>query len=222
MISNNLIVALDTSSLAEAVSTIEKLDGLVSFYKIGLELLVGGQTKIIFDNYKNIDVFLDLKFPNDIPQTVKRTVTAITNLNIKFLTLSDGFTKELIKTAKEARGDNEHPKLLFVPALSSYNDDYTKFIESCNLALSWGVDGFIASGYRINTIRDHAPKALIVSPGIRLTNQNADDHKHFCSPSEAIRRGANYIVVGRPITQASNKREAAQEIIEDINNGVLP
>jgi orotidine-5'-phosphate decarboxylase len=225
-----VIVALDVPTGEEALALVEELGNIVSFYKIGLELLVSGSVERLLRRLvTDHQVFVDAKLPNDIPETVRRVTRSVAEMGVKFLTLSSGVTTETFRAAVDGRAEHADPQLLFVPALSSqdrsdfetlagasptaFEDDLTRKAAS---AKSAGADGFIVSGQEIQLLRKLYPKALLVSPGIRPAGATKDDHKRSCTPSEAIRLGADYIVVGRPIRHASNRRLAAQLIIDEV------
>jgi orotidine-5'-phosphate decarboxylase len=230
---DRLIVALDVPTGADALRMVDELHGLVSFYKVGLELLMAGEMgallRALTAGHK---VFVDLKLPNDIPETVRRVVGLAADLGVSFLTLSNSATPDTIASAIDGRGANRiDPKLLFVPLLSSMNraefsqhsgrpeSSFESLLEErTSMAKSAGVDGFIVSGQEIGLLRSKYPrsKALLVSPGIRPTGAPKDDHKRSCTPAEAMRLGADYIVVGRPIRDAPSRKDATKRIIDEI------
>jgi orotidine-5'-phosphate decarboxylase len=229
---DRVIFALDVPNKKEAFRLIDELGDRLSFYKVGLELLMSGGidellTVLVRDGKK---VFVDLKLPSDIPETVRRAVSVAADLGVTFLTLSSTVMDATIQTAKEARGDRPGPKLLFVSFLSSLSrEDYEQLygrpgttferflIERTHAARKAGADGFIVSGEQIQLLRqEFGPGVVLVSPGIRPAWASADDHKRMCTPAEAIRWGADYIVVGRPIKNAPNRREAAQRVIDEL------
>ena len=227
---DRIIVALDVPTSGEALRLVDELSDLVTFYKVGLELLMaGGMEKLLEKLVKDKRVFVDLKLPSDIPETVQRVVRLAAKLGVKFLTLSYSAGRETIRAAITGRGDQTSPELLYVPALSSLDQedfaqmtgrDASEFGEDllarARKARNEGVDGFVVSGQEIRLVRKAIPDLTLVSPGIRLSGTSHDDHKRACTPSEAIRLGANYIVVGRPIRNAPNPRDATQRIIEEI------
>jgi orotidine-5'-phosphate decarboxylase len=179
-------------------------------------------------------VFVDLKLPNDIPETVKRAVGVAAQHGVTFLTLSNSVTEETIRAAALGRGERRDPKLLFVPVLSSLDRtdfakqtgqdpaEFERFLERrTEESQRAGADGFIVSGQEIQLLRKRYPQAVLVSPGIRPAGSATDDHKRSCTPAEAIRFGADYIVVGRPIRNAPNRRDAAARIIDEIASAAL-
>jgi orotidine-5'-phosphate decarboxylase len=230
---DRLIVALDVPTPQEAFALVSELKGVVSFYKVGLELLMGGgMHEILTKLTEEHQVFVDLKLPGDVGETVKRVVRLASALKVRFLTLSASADEETVKAASEGRGSSDNPKLLFVSYLSSLDQrdfarltghsegDFDSFLISrSENALNAGCDGFIASGDAIRLLRTKFPEALIVSPGIRLPGDRTDDHKRLTTPSEALQMGANYLVVGRPIRNASNRHAAALRIIDEMEKG---
>lgn len=225
-----LIVALDVPTGREALDLVKELDGVVSFYKIGLELLIGGDMEgLLRVLIQESQVFVDLKMPSDIPETVRRTVGVAASLGVRFLTLSHSASRETIQAAVQGRGENAWPELLFVPILSSLDrSDYaaiagqdpagfeSDLVRRAGVAKGLGTDGFIVSGQEIGLLREAFPDVTLVSPGIRPAGSSRDDHKRSCTPAEAIELGADYIVVGRPIRNASDRRGAAQRIVDEL------
>jgi len=229
-----LIVALDVPEKAEALAIVRELEGLVTFYKVGLELLMrGGIEELIRELTRDKRVFLDLKLPGDIDETVRRAVQLAADMGVTFLTLSAASEPPAIRAAHAGRGAAAHPKLLFVSYLSSRDEgDYraanpapdvpftAHVVERSRMALESGCDGLIASGELIRTLRASFPRAILVSPGIRPAGTATDDHKRASTPGAAIAMGADYLVVGRPIRNAENRRLVAQGIIGEIEEAL--
>lgn len=224
-----LIVALDVPTADDALVLVGELEGLVSFYKVGTELLMSGEMGSLLVHLKDKKVFVDLKMQGDIPETVRRTVEVAAKRGVTFLTLSYLATRGTIRTAALGRGRHDGPKILLVSYLSSMDRaDFTEQTgrdpsefeaylgERTSIAIGSGADGFIVSGQEIGVLRARYPDAILVSPGIRPSGASTDDHKRSCTPAEAIRLGADYIVVGRPIRDAPDRRAAAQRIIDEI------
>jgi orotidine-5'-phosphate decarboxylase len=229
---DRVIVALDFPTPAEALRLVEELEGLVSFYKVGLELLVGGGLGDLLRQLKDKHVFLDVKLPDDITDTIRSVVRLASATGVRFLTLSRSVSPATIRAALEGRGSNAYPQLLWVPFVSSQDQGdfaemsgrpasefHAEMMHRSHEVKALGVDGFIVSGQEIAMLRSEFPDALLVSPGIRPAGAPKDGHKRACTPSEAIRFGADYIVVGRPIRNAGAppaRREAAQHIIDEM------
>ena len=224
-----LIVALDVPTIEQARMLVEQLNGLVSFFKIGLHLhLVPGLNDFIrklIENGKK--VFVDFKY-NDVDATVEKAVEQAAKRGITFVTIhGNGST---IRAAIRGRGDGGLPKILLVTLLTSldavdirdlgYRTISVKelVLQRAKMALDAGCDGVIASGQEAQAIRQLArnQQLLIVSPGIRPRNTSTDDHKRPSSPTDAIEAGADYLVVGRPIIQASKPRQAAERIRDEM------
>ena len=233
---DRLIVALDVSSHEEALALVEKLDNVL-FFKIGWQLFFSGNyltliRKIQERRSEGGGVFIDLKISGDIGNTISRFVEELIRFNVKLITLSESVatskTIETISTIREVRGQRGYPEILMVPMLSSLDDNDrrlyepndprdtdTFILEQGKALLRHGCDGLIVSGNAISVCRQL--DCLLVSPGIRPVGHPAQDHKRFTTPAEAIRYGADYLVVGRPILNASDQRQAAANIIDEID-----
>lgn len=230
-----LIFALDVSTPGEAIKLVDELEGCVSFFKVGLELLMSGGMRELLDYLKKDKrVFVDLKLPSDITETVRRVVALGAELEIDFITLSATANPDTIAAALDGRGKRPKPLLLFVPFLSSLGaaefsslygqrekDFATFFEERVSFALKSNCDGLIVSGDEIGLVREKHPDALLVCPAIRPSGSSTDDHKRFTTPAKAIDLGADYLVVGRPIRNATNRREAAEAIIAEIDEALF-
>lgn len=232
-------MALDVPSLEEARQYVKDLEGVAWFYKIGLELFLSVNADFIRELRKrNCRIFLDLKM-NDIDETVRRAVNLAADLDVDFLTIFGNHATA--KAAKLGRG-NRPMKILTIPLLSSWGakdledlgllsahtgvharfsslDDYV--VWRADMAMAQGCDGFIVSGNYVRILRERfGENALIVSPGVRLRDQNTHDHQRSLTPFDAIQAGADYLVVGRPIRDAVNRRDMAQKIQEEIGAAV--
>jgi orotidine-5'-phosphate decarboxylase len=242
---DRIIVALDFPARAQALELVDQLDGLISFYKVGLELLLAGGLEDLLSHLVGKRVFVDLKLPDDISATIGSVVRLAAEKGVTFLTLSHSAGPATIRAAVRGRGSHGSPQLLSVPVLSSqdqadfasqtgrapseFHDD---LVHRAKRAKDLGADGFIVSGQEIALLRAEFPRATLVSPGIRPAWASADDHKRACTPAEALRLGADFIVVGRPIRGAGGRdarRAAAERIIDEIavvsleqNNGLRP
>jgi orotidine-5'-phosphate decarboxylase len=186
----------------------------------------------LLESLRGKRVFVDLKVPGDISNTISAVIDVCFEHGVTFLTLSDSMPSPAIRAAAAAR--NAHRgfdlKLLTVPLVSSLDasdlaettgttsDLETYVLTRAKRAIDAGCDGVIASGDAIQWCRTAFPlPTVIVSPGIRPAGAAADDQKRHTTPAEAIRRGADYLVVGRPILRASDPRAAAAGIIEEID-----
>lgn len=214
-----LIFALDVSSTDEAKKMVEKLGDSVLFYKIGLQLfMAGGYFELLeWLTARKKKVFADLKF-YDVPQTVQLAVQALKGRNIEFVTVHGND-----KIMKAAAANKNNVKILAVTVLTSMDAGdlrqmgYMGSVEDLVLsraqqALELGCDGIIASGLEAARIREQlGPKLIIVCPGIRPV-ATVDDQKRTVDVRQAFLSGADYIVVGRPIKDAPDPREAAEGI----------
>jgi len=224
-----LIFALDVASVEEAREFVRKLDGNVSFFKVGMELYVSSGPALISELVsEGKKVFLDLKF-YDIPETVKRAVTRVASIGASFLTIH-GDTK-IIRAAVEGRSGS-HLKLLAVTALTSLdtNDLHEMgfsgsvedlVVQRAGKALEYGCDGVISSPQEASKVRalarsKKAGEFLIVTPGVRPAGVATDDHKRLATPGDAIQAGADYLVVGRPIRDAADPCAKAESIIAEM------
>jgi orotidine-5'-phosphate decarboxylase len=227
---DRIIVALDVPTVDEALAGVERLDN-ISFFKVGLQLFMTGGLPDLLHALRNKRVFVDLKLPGDISNTIAAVIDACVNMNVELLTLSESMPLPAIRAARAARAarNSSHPKFLTVPVLSSLdasdlpagaggeNGVEAVIVKRAQAALDAGCDGIIASGDAIQVCRRAFPSTLIVSPGIRPSGASTDDHKRHTTPAEAIRLGADYLVIGRPILKAPDPRAAAQRIIEEID-----
>lgn len=231
----SLIVALDVPSVDEALEAVKDLEGVVSFFKVGLQLFITGELPRLLKALREKSVFVDLKVPGDIGNTIGSVVDLCVAAHVRFLTLSESMPAPAIRAAKAARGrhGSKVPEFLTVPFLSSLDRDDLKamtgnddvdvneyILRRAFVALEAGCDGIIASGQEIRLCRRAFPKTIIVSPGIRPRGSRSDDHKRFTTPTEAILMGANYLVVGRPILKSGSPPQSAKEIIEEIDQAI--
>lgn len=227
---NRLIVALDVPSIGEAKNLVNQLDGVVSFFKIGIILHITSGLEFIkwlIENDKK--VFLDLKF-FDIPDTVKEAVKVVANIGVDFLTVHGN--EKIIKAAVKGRGESKL-KVLGVTLLTSLDAyDIKELGFPCSVpelvlfrakrALSAGCDGVIASGCETTLIKKEiGPKLLIITPGIRPKDADIDTHKRSTTPTQAIKDGADYLVIGRPIIKAKDPQKASEEIIKEIELAIM-
>jgi orotidine-5'-phosphate decarboxylase len=229
-IRDKLIVALDVPSYDDARDLVVTLGDSVTFYKIGLELLFSEGLSLASElKNEGKRIFLDMKFL-DIGNTVEKAVAGVADLGLDFLTIHGTDTKTM-KAAVKGRG-NSKLKILAVTVLTSLDqNDLTEqgitlsprdlVLKRAKLAQDAGLDGVIASGQEAASIRaEVGPDFLIVTPGIRLPGGDAGDQKRITTPEDAIRNGANHIVVGRPINAARSPVEAAQTFLNHLSRAV--
>ena len=222
---DRLIVALDVPGMEDAKALIDKLGDSVGVYKIGLELLFSGGFALIHELAQaGRPVFVDAKLL-DIEATVERATAAIARSGAAFLTVH-AMDRKTIAAAARGRGDAPL-KLLGVTVLTNLSraDLAEHGIDEAPLAVvqrrammarDGGFDGIIASAQEARALRERLRQSLIVTPSIRQPGEDTQDQTRVMTPAAAIKAGADYLVVGRPITQAPDPREAAEAIVEEI------
>lgn len=207
---DRLIVALDLPGIEEARAMVQQLDGVVDFFKIGLTLQLAPGVESLIQEVISAGkkVFLDYKY-YDIAETLRKTVSMAAKLGVSFLTIHGPGT--LVKAAVAGRG-NSPLKLFTVTVLTNldksdmaemgYSEHTVEQIvlHRARKALEAGCDGVIASGQEAEAIRKLSKNLLIVTPGIRPDGSPEDDQKRRVTPAQAILSGADYLVIGRPIT----------------------
>ena len=224
---DRLILALDVASAEEAVHLLDRIGEAISFVKIGLELYtVAGPEMIKHARLRKKRIFLDLKFL-DIEETVKRATARAAAMGIDFVTVHAN--RKALNAALEGRGavpsDGSGLKLLAVTVLTNFDAADLRDMgiqwsvadlvaARAKLAAEVGFDGVVASGEEPSVIRQRVSQdLLIVTPGIRPSDQGADDHARVSTPTSAISAGADYLVVGRPIRDAPDPRAASERIV---------
>lgn len=220
-----VIIALDVDSAQEADRLVNSLGDSAGFYKVGMELFaVAGPDYVrsLIDRRKR--VFLDMKY-YDIGETVRRAVAAAARLGATFLTVH--CVGQVMRAAIEGRADSPM-RLLGVTVLTSFDEkDLQELGYSCSvgdlvrervdLATKTGIDGLVASPLEARTIRAQAgPHSILVTPGVRSRGAATGDQKRVATPAEAVRDGANYVVIGRQVTRATDPRAALAAIHEEI------
>lgn len=221
-----LIVAVDVADALAARALVEELGDAVEFYKIGLELAMSGSYFELMDWLLEQDkrVFADMKL-YDVPATVSAAVRQIRNRGASFLTVHGD--RAIMEAAASEKGDTL--QVLAVTVLTSLDksdleqmgiqeDVQTLVLRRARQAVAAGCDGIIASGHEAGELRNALGAGpLIVTPGIRPADDTSqDDQKRIVTPALAIERGADYLVVGRPIRTAPSPRAAAEAIQAEI------
>jgi len=227
---DRLIVALDLPGEKEARDMIAALGDSVTFYKVGMELAYSGAGLDIARELarEGKKVFIDLKL-HDIPNTVERATRQLATLGATLATVH-AYPQTMAAAVKGAAGSGM--KLLAVTVMTSYDDsDLAAAGYAFNVrdliarrarqAQEAGVDGLVLSPEEAQPMRDMlGPDMLLVTPGVRPAGAAVGDQKRVMTPSLAIAAGADHLVVGRPVTEAADPREAAQAIVAEIETGM--
>lgn len=232
---DKLIVAIDTDDFDKAKELIDKLEDSVDIFKVGLEQYVATKGKTVdYLKEKGKKIFLDLKF-HDIPNTMKSAVKAAVRDNVWLMTIHvsdlEGMRQCALIAKEEAERLNiEKPIIVGVTVLTSLsNEDLQDIgcnmtteelaIKRAKLAKESGIDGVVCSAKEVDKIVEACGKDFVtVCPGIRPASSSAGDQKRVVTPEQAIRNGAQYLVVGRPITQSENPKQSAVDIAKEIEN----
>ena len=221
--SKTIIVAVDETQLENFKSVVDSLDGDLCMIKIGsVSFNALGHQAISYASNKGFKIFLDLKL-HDIPNTVKKSIKGLVSLPIDMMTIHTSGGLEMMKAAKNAV-DGTDIKIFGVTALTSLSDEDTSLIfkrtaaEQVNtmldLAEQAGIDGVVCSPHELSLVTKRE-SLLSITPGIRLKDSN-DDQNRVMTPKDALKQGANFLVIGRPITEAKNIKEALLEIHNSI------
>jgi len=222
---DRLIVALDLPGVEPAEAMIKRLGDSVTFYKIGYQLgFAGGLSLVRKLTDAGKKVFIDVKL-HDIGNTVARGVESLSSLGATFLTVHA--YPQTMQAAVEARGDSG-PKILAVTVLTSYNEadveaaGYRHTVADlvatrARQAKALGVDGIVCSPEEVAALRAIVGSEMsLVTPGIRPAGSSSGDQKRIMTPARAIAAGADYLVVGRPVTEAADPKAAAESIQAEI------
>lgn len=222
---DRLIVALDVKSSAAALRLVDQLGEAVSFYKIGSPLFTRSGPNIVKQLKQNGKrVFLDLKY-HDIPFAVSEAVQSAADMGVDLLTVHAAGGSAMIKAAREAGGD-DGPRILAVTVLTSFGVDdaeqvWGKQLNSmreevarlAQLAADSGAHGVISSPLEAESLkRRHGAEFLVVTPGIRPAGSKLGDQVRTATAAEAIRAGADYLVVGRPVIEATDAAAAVADM----------
>ena len=221
--SKSIIVAVDESNIDSFKRVIDSLDNNLCMVKIGsVSFNSLGHQVILYAANKGFDIFLDLKL-HDIPNTVKKSIEGLVSLPIKMLTIHTSGGKQMMEAAMQAV-EGSNIKVFGVTALTSLSDTDTNKIYKrdavdqveamLDLAEESGIDGVVCSPHELHLLAARE-SLLSITPGIRLRDSD-DDQSRVMTPKEAIHLGANHIVVGRPITEAQDIKNALQEIYNSI------
>jgi len=228
---DRLIFALDVPGKKEAERYVQLLDGVVGCFKVGLELFISEGPDVIkmIQDHSSANIFLDLKL-HDIPVTVRGALRSAEKLGVRYITIHSTEGEAILETAEEVKGSGL--EVLAVTVLTSTSasslaslgirediDAASLVLDRAIRAQNSGCAGIICSGEEAKWVKQKCGEDFkIVVPGIRpeWARVSGDDQSRIATPSQAIEDGADMIVVGRPIRDAEDPREAAQKIIEEI------
>ena len=227
-IADKIIVALDVPTRKEALDLVEKLRDQISFFKIGLQLYAAEGPEIVRAVLSTgAKVFLDLKL-HDIPNTVARAVESAAGLGAQMLTIHLSGGPEMIRAAVTARKNNL--SILGVTVLTSATEETLREIgisdkvgdhvlRLAKLGVEGGIDGLVASPHEVRMLRvQFDAKLKLVVPGIRPNWSETGDQRRVTTPRQALDAGADYLVIGRPITTHPQPREAVAKILDEIGD----
>lgn len=226
---DRLIVALDVSTAAEARKIVDAVGRSAATFKVGKQLFTAEGPAIVRELVASgRKVFLDLKF-HDIPNTVGAAVRSAAGLGVSMLTVHASGGSKMLRAAAQAANEAKHPPLvLAVTVLTSLGDEdlqdvgvsggaANQVLRLAELARNSGCLGVVASPQEVKSLREMLGTGFaIVTPGVRPAGADAGDQTRIATPGDAIRNGASYLVVGRPITEAKDPAQAAEAILREI------
>ena len=213
---NRIILALDTTNLEESINITKKIKDKIFTVKLGLEFFNAHGKEGIkkFNKIGITNLMLDLKL-KDIPQTVRRSILALSDISFGYLTIHGQGGKKMIEQAKKASSEiRSKPKILMITILTALNDEDLKAMGNNNtvaeqveklakVAKEMNV-GIVCSGHEAKIVRKIlGPNLLIFTPGIRMDNDNKDDQQRVCSPIESIKNGSDKIIMGRGLMKGN-------------------
>ena len=213
---NRIILALDTTNLEESINIIKRIKDKIFTVKLGLEFFNAHGKEGIkkFNQIGVTNLMLDLKL-KDIPQTVHRSILALSDINFGYLTIHGQGGKKMIEQAKKAASEiKSKPKILMVTILTALNDEDLKAMGN-NTSVAEQVEklakiakdmnvGVVCSGQEAKTVRKIiGPNLLIFTPGIRMHSDNKDDQQRVCTPMESIKNGSDKIIMGRSLIKGN-------------------
>ena len=230
---SGLIVALDVPDREAALAAVDRLRGRVGCFKIGLEIFTREGPRLVEEiRDRGEDIFLDLKLP-DIPNTVRGAVRSAGGLGVRMLTVhASGGGAMLAAACDEARQSASPPLVLAVTALTSLSQDDVRKLGVAGPVEEWvetlaatareaGIRGLVASAKELPLLRKKFGNGMrLVIPGIRPAGSATQDQSRVATPGDAIRAGADFIVVGRPILQAPDPAAAADAIVAEIRRAM--
>jgi orotidine-5'-phosphate decarboxylase len=228
-----LIVALDVPDVDAAEDLVKRLEGQCQWFKVGMELFTAaGPAAVEMLVERGYSVFLDLKF-HDIPNTVAGAVRSAAGLGVRMVNVHAGGGPAMLAAARAAlEGVADPPALLAVTVLTSMDAAQLRAagIERtaaeqvallARMCLKAGICGFVCSPEEVGALRElTGPAGILVTPGIRPRGTDVGDQKRMATPASALSAGASYLVVGRPITLASDPAKAAEAILQEMAHAI--
>lgn len=228
---SKIIVALDYADATSALAFVNKLNPNLCRLKVGKELFTSSGPQLVAQLVeKKYDVFLDLKF-HDIPNTVAKACEAAAKLGVWMINVHSSGGQDMMQAAKEGITKSGYkPLLIAVTVLTSSNQNMLdsigitcpmeqQVLKLASLTKLAGLDGVVCSALEVDLLRKNFPREFcLVTPGIRPENINHDDQTRVVSPRDAIKSGSDYLVIGRPITQASDPIKVLMKINQEIAN----
>lgn len=227
---SRIIVPLDFNTAEQALQLVEKLQPDLCRLKVGKELFTkAGPVLVEKLIEKDFDIFLDLKF-HDIPTTVAKACAVAADLGVWMVNVHASGGSEMMSLAREViEKKPHHPLLIAVTILTSMNQEALaelgiqcsveeQVVRLAQLTSDAGLDGVVCSAHEVKMLRDNLGEEFkLVTPGIRPSGSNNDDQKRVMTPAQAINAGSDYLVIGRPITQAADPGQALEDISEEIS-----
>jgi orotidine-5'-phosphate decarboxylase len=225
---DQLAIALDLPDEQQALALVDRLGDTCKWFKVGMELYYSAGNRIVHKlRDQGFNVFLDLKL-HDIPNTVAGAVRSATQAGASLLTIHASGGAAMMSAAADAASAPGSPRLIAVTVLTSMDSiqladvgvpatPAEQVLRLARLAQSSGIDGMVCSPEEVSILRQETgPNSLLVIPGIRPAGADIGDQKRIATPAEAIIHGASLLVVGRPITRASDPVAVARAILEEI------
>ena len=221
MTSSPIILALDTKDISEADNWVSATKTSISVYKVGLELFLRAGlewTKELAKRHQ-VEIFLDLKL-HDIPNTVEQAVASVSPIAPKFLTIHASGGKEMIKSAVRSAGTTSITAVTILTSLNEADlielgfesNTQTAAVNLARLAVGSGATSIVCSPLEVSAIRKAVPENIsLITPGVRPIDSEMGDQKRATTPEEALKLGANFVVIGRPITSFAKESLQAME-----------
>jgi len=223
---DKLILALDVDRADDALAFVRRLKPHLSLFKVGNQLFTREGPAIVKAlRAEGVDIFLDQKW-HDIPQTVAHAVKSAVALDVRYVTVHASGGLEMLQAAQEAV-KGSRTEILAVTVLTSLDDDALRqigfghsasdqVVHLARLAVKAGVRGLVCSPQEIELIRRYVDEPIkLVTPGVRSASEGVQDQKRTLSAAEALKRGANHLVIGRPITKAADPVAATQALMAE-------